>query len=198
MIDQLNDALRTLLLRELPVKTNELDIVFQQPRREWSVRLSRPTLNIFLHDIRENGKLRGQQPAWNTAINGHVATLSRQPRSIDLHYMITAWTTYPADEHRLLMRVLTIFMRYGELPGNILKQHFRTQQENGIPFKVAQYDMHINPRDLWSVLDNEMRASIDLMATITVNPTADVELPLVREVETTYHQIITAEENPNG
>jgi len=58
MIDDLDDALRDLLVRELPIRDNEVDVSFDQPRREWSARLSRPSLNLYLYDIRENLRLR--------------------------------------------------------------------------------------------------------------------------------------------
>ena len=64
MIDDLDQVLRQLLIRELPIKNREVDVDFDQPTREWSGRLSRPTLNLFLYDLRENNKLRQTRPAW--------------------------------------------------------------------------------------------------------------------------------------
>ena len=58
MFDELDEALRRLLIREIPIKNNEVDISFDQPKSEWSARLNRPTVNLFLHDVRENTKLR--------------------------------------------------------------------------------------------------------------------------------------------
>lgn len=190
-IAELHEALRLLLIRELPVTNNEIDIAFEQPRREWSARLNRPTLNLYLHDIRENNKLRGQQPGWSTEIRGNRAHRSRQPLSIDLHYMITAWTNYPEDEHNLLMRTLRIFFRHGELPEEIVQASFRMLPHGGVGFQIAQYEMHVNPRDLWSVLDNEMRPALDLVTTIPFDPDAPLDdLPLVREIETSLHVIL--------
>jgi hypothetical protein len=45
MIDDLDEALRKLLLRELPVKNGEVETAFEQSRREWSAWFGRPTLN---------------------------------------------------------------------------------------------------------------------------------------------------------
>ena len=73
MIDDLDDALRDLLIREMPIKNNEIDISFGQPNKEWSSRLSRPTLNLYLHDIRENPTLRRDQ---------NFAELERRPDSV--------------------------------------------------------------------------------------------------------------------
>jgi hypothetical protein len=43
MMDDLDETLRKLLLREQPAKNCEVDIQFHRPRREWSANLSRPT-----------------------------------------------------------------------------------------------------------------------------------------------------------
>ena len=85
MIDDLDEALRDLLIREMPIANNEIDIAFDQPTRDWTSRLSRPTINIFLHDVRENNKLRTQQPYLGTSINSTTATMSVNPVRLDVH-----------------------------------------------------------------------------------------------------------------
>lgn len=187
MISDLDEVLRELLVRDLPITNNEIDISFEQPKREWSSRLSRPSLNLYMHDIRENNKLRTQQPNMNVTINGNSATLSRQAIRVDVHYMITAWTNDPGDEHRLLMRTLMVMLRYRELPEELFFGQL-DDQEMGIPYKISQYDTQISPRELWSVLDNEMRPSLDLILTLAVNPYEDLTVPLVRETEMGFGQ----------
>ena len=58
MIPDVDDVLRKLLIQEIEIKDNQVDILFDQPKREWSSRLSKPTINLFLFDLRENLKLR--------------------------------------------------------------------------------------------------------------------------------------------
>ncbi|MCB0014294.1 MAG: DUF4255 domain-containing protein, partial [Anaerolineales bacterium] len=58
MFDELEEALRQLLIQEIPITDGEIEIAFDQPKREWSARLSRPTINLFLYDVRENVMLR--------------------------------------------------------------------------------------------------------------------------------------------
>jgi hypothetical protein len=185
VITDFNDALRNLLVRELEISNNEVEIAFEQPRRTWSQALSRPTLNLYLHDIRENNKLRGRQPGLQTTPSGQDVLLQRQPLFLDLHYMVTAWTMELRDEMALLERTLVALFRFGELPADLVEDHFR-DRDLSIPFKIAQYDTVINPRDIWSVLDNEMRTAIDLVATIPCNPYQPFRTPLVREMETRY------------
>ena len=60
MIADLDESIRQLLIAEMPLKNGEVEISFDQPKREWSSRLSRPTVNFFLYDLRENTILRQQ------------------------------------------------------------------------------------------------------------------------------------------
>ena len=107
MFHDLDEALRQLLVREMPIRNGEVDIRFDQPTREWSARLSRPTLNLFLYDLRENLKLRASQQWTITRNKDGSATQRRTPARMDLHYMLTAWAREADDEHNLLARAPT-------------------------------------------------------------------------------------------
>ncbi len=179
MINDLDEVLRQLLIREIPIKNGEVDIAFDQPKREWSARLNRPTLNLFLHDIRENAKLRNLQ--WERQDNGknRSVTVQQTPIRLDLHYLITAWAAEPDDEHRLLTRTLMSLFRYTYLPKELLSESLQ-DQPFPIPLKVAQYDELRNPADLWSALDNELRPGIICITTLALNPYLPITTPLVR------------------
>jgi Pvc16 N-terminal domain len=180
MIDDLDEVLRQLLIRELPIKNGEVDVEFDQPKREWSGRVSRPTINLFLHDIRENQKLRQTQPMWELEQNSNgTVTKRRKPVRMDLHYVITAWATEPEDEHRLLSRTLMALFRHPELPEELLPESLQ-HQSAPISMMVAQYDELKNPTDVWNVLDNEMRPGIACTVTLAIDPYLPTVTPLVR------------------
>jgi hypothetical protein len=188
MIDELDEALKKLLNRELPNPNGEVDIEFDLPRREWSARISRPTLNIFLYDIRENQKLRQTQPMWETEIDpSGNTTQHRKPVRLDLHYMLTAWATEPEDEHRLLSRAVMVFFRFSYLPEDLLSGNLLGQAKQ-IPIIAAQYSELNNSADLWSVLDNEMRPAISLTITLSIDPYAPLLVTLVRQREIRFGQ----------
>jgi hypothetical protein len=182
MIDELDDALRDLLVRELPVKNNEVDIAFDQPKREWSARLSRPTVNLYLHDIRENVKLRREQVPYELERRPNAVVQQRQPYRVDLHYLVTTWAAAPEDEHRLLARTLMTLMRFPEFPGDLLPDGLQ-DQPIPIPLKVGQSDTLDKPSDLWSVLDNQQRPGIVLIATLSFTAYPSVTKPLTRTAE---------------
>jgi hypothetical protein len=189
VIDHLDEALREFLIRELPVRENEIDISFEQPRREWSARLNRPTLNLFLREIRENVRLRSPQPGSSQSVNGNVAVLQRQPVRVDLSYMATAWAKDPLDEHRILSRLLAALFRLRGVPDDLVAEHV-PGQDAGVPMRMAGGDTTgSSASDMWSVLDNELRPAVDFVATLAIHPYADVTLPLVREVGIRYEMI---------
>ncbi len=182
MIDELDDGLRELLIRELPIKNNEVDIAFDQPKRDWSARLSRPTINLYLHDIRENVKLRREQRPYELERRPNAVVQQRQPMRVDLHYLVTTWAAAPEDEHRLLARTLMTLMRYPEFPGDLLPEGLQ-DQPIPIPLKVAQSETLDKPSDLWSVMDNQQRPGIVLVATLSFSPYPSVVKPLTRTAE---------------
>ena len=86
MLADLDETLRDLLRGELERHGFEgVDIAFDAPAREWSGQLSKPTVNIFLYDLREAEALRTSEWSRDPARRAHV----RGP---------------PADGHGVLLR----------------------------------------------------------------------------------------------
>ncbi|MBN2003724.1 MAG: DUF4255 domain-containing protein [Anaerolineae bacterium] len=182
MFHELDEILRQLLIRELPIKNGDVDITFEQPSREWSARLSRPTLNVFLHDIRENLQLRGSQQWTVEQRPDGTAIQRRTPVRVALHYMITAWANDPDDEHNLLGRALLALFRQPYLPNDLLPESL-CDQPAPIPLEVAQQDTLRNPADVWNALDNEIRPAVTLIVTLALDPYQPFVTPLVRTRE---------------
>lgn len=181
MINDLDEVLRQVLLQDKQIKENRIDISFDQPKGDWSAKLNRATLNLFLYDVRENSKLRQTQPPWETkAINGDSITRRRRPVRVDLHYMLTAWATEPDDEHYLLTVALLALFRTPELPLDLLPERLQ-EQPAPVSLMVAQEDTLRNPAEIWSAMDNQLRPSIPLVVTLALNPYAP--MPAVKIVK---------------
>ncbi len=180
MIADLDETIRQLLIAELPIKNGEIDISFHQPKREWSARLSRPTVNFFLYDLRENVTLRQHQ--WERIPGGNgdnQVKMKRTPFRVDCLYMLTTWASEPEDEHRLLTRTLMALFRFPIFPddrlvGSLKKPPFEIQSH------LAVHDKLTNPAEVWSSLDNEMRPSIAFIVTLALDPWKEVTGPAVR------------------
>ncbi|MBI1298413.1 DUF4255 domain-containing protein [bacterium] len=182
MFDDFDEALRKLLVQEIPIRSNEIEITFEQPKREWSARLNRPTLNIFLFDIRENVSLRNRTQRHNVDPSRREVQIQRPETRVDLHYMITAWASEVDDEHRLLTRTMLALLRHGQLPPELMIGTL-IDHDRAIHLSVAQYDHPLNPTEVWGVLDNEMRPALSLRATVTLYPHTPILVPAVRTRE---------------
>ena len=181
MIADLDESIRQLLISDLPIKNGEIDIKFEQPKREWSAKLVKPTINLFLYDVRENVQLRRSQfdPVGNGSPKEAIARMKKAPHRIDCYYMITTWAAEAEDEHRLLTRTLMALFRHPTLPETALQG---TLQNPKTPLQtyLARHDKLTNPAEIWSALDNEMRPSISYTITLSLDPWTEVTGPLVR------------------
>ena len=181
MIADLDETIKKLLVEDLPIKNGEIDVKFDQPKREWSAKLVKPTVNFYLYDLRENTQLRRSQfdPAGNGNAREMISRMKKAPHRIDCYYMITTWAAEPEDEHRLLTRTLMSLFRYPNLPEHILQG---TLQNPRFPLNthVARHDKLTNPAEVWSALDNEMRPSVSYTVTLALDPWSEVTGPIVR------------------
>lgn len=193
MIDDLDETIRQLLIDEMAIAAGEIDIAFDQPRREWSARLSRPTINLFLYDIRENVQLR--KFGWEETENqpsDDVVTRKLTPLRIDCHYMLTTWATEPEDEHRLLTRAMLALFRYPQIPAQRLVGRLQ-EQTFDIRTQLAAHDKLTNPAEIWSAMDNELRPTVSYLVTLTMDPWTDVTDPVVRTFHFGLGPMATAE-----
>jgi hypothetical protein len=190
MIADLDETLGKLLEKGMPIKNGEIEVKFDQPKREWSSRLSRPTVNLFLYDVRENVTLRQHQWEQIQGSNGGGIHLKRSPYRVDCYYMLTTWANDPADEHHLLTRALLALFRHPTLPeqelvGGLKGQPFEIQA------RLAAHDHLTNPAEVWSALDNEMRPSVSYIVTLALDPWSETTTPAIRTLRFRYGQAAT-------
>lgn len=198
MLDDLDETLKQLLIQKADLKPADVDISFDIPTRDWSSgsAATRPTVNLYLFDIRENRELREWHWDETQVMNGQ-ATLRRRPIRIDLSYMITCWTTATEDQHRLLWTVLWTFFRHSPIPEDLLQGKVRDMVHQ-VRTEVAQPDGVLkNVSDFWGALENQLRPAINLTVTLDLDLNQETETPLV------FARVLrvnrgTAEREPNG
>ena len=179
MITDLDETIKKILIEKGKLDSGEVDISFETPDREWSASISKPTVNLYLYDIRENHELRGLEWTVSTDQNG-IATRKKNPNRIDVSYLITIWTNDIDDEHRLLWHVMLTLFRYPELPQDMLQGQL-VGQPRPIRTFVAQPDGLLNnPADLWTALDNELKAAINFVITLPLETDVEFTAPVVR------------------
>jgi Pvc16 N-terminal domain len=178
MFADLDETIRELLIRCVPLELAEVDVSFEAPDREWSGRLSRPTVNCFLYDVRENLELRQTDWEVQRRSNG-TATIRRLPTRIDATYQVTVWARAPEDEHRLLWRVMAALFRNQSIPESLLQGELR-EQPFPLKAQVAQpHQSRANPAELWQALDNRVRPVLTYTVTLALDPDQVYTSPLV-------------------
>ena len=187
MLADLDDTLRELLIRYVPLDPTEVEVSFEAPDREWSGRLSRPAVNCFLYDLRENHRLRPSGWEVRRDQNGMAArptaTRHKGPLRFDVTYQVTVWARAREDEHRLLWRVLVALARHPTLPTELLQGSLK-EQPLPIPAWVSQPEhMPQNYADLWQALDNRIRPSLTYVVTLALDPEVALTSPLVLQRE---------------
>src|SRR5438270_11276116 len=120
-IADLDEGLRLLLRRELGRHGFEgVEIAFDAPSREWSGKLTNPTVDLFLYDLREAAN-RAQLTQSESRSNGQTS-LSAPSLQLELSYAVTAWTKAVEDEHRLLSQVLAVLFSHRHIPDDLLPE----------------------------------------------------------------------------
>lgn len=179
MLHDFNKTLEKLLIQQGNLPPTQIDISFEQPNGQWSARLSRPTLNLWCFDLRENLRLRTTE--MTRSYNGNSASSTLAPRRIDVMYLVTAWASKIEDEHQLLWRALSALKRVSSLRPQDCEGMMRYQTHD-VPLLVADTSNNpINLVDLWGVLDNQMRLGFTLVATLELDVQLSIEAPLVLE-----------------
>ena len=185
MISDVDEALRNLILDSLTVSRQNVDIKYDLPSRDWASRLNRPTINLFLFDIRENLRLRGAEQARQFPLPNGKVEVRRNPVRIDLRYLLTAWTKDPEDEHLLLSDALYTLLRNPVIPDQYASEQMKKQQFQTI-LDAAVYQPEHGPTEkateIWGVIGNDIHAGFIVTVTITVDPYEPLVFPQVSTV----------------
>lgn len=195
MIHDLDETLKQIIIQRGKLSLSDVDIVFEQPTGEWAATLNRPTINLYLYDIRENLELRNtSQIVTERNQSSGIGRRVHPPRRLDLSYLITVWARNPEDEHQLLWRLLQMWM---QMAGTIkLEQTVGVVQEQPIdlPFKVAiPSEAMRNLSDLWGVMENQLKPSINFIVTAAMDTQKAIEAPMVFTTVLRYGQRVDTE-----
>ena len=140
MLQLLDESLESFLRAEVPLGREEVDVAFDIPDPDWGGGLTKPTVNMYLWDVRrsasqnEAGKVLKER-------NGEKVWTDPMPR-IAFRYMVSAWANEVRDEHQLLGALLTALLPSAALPrehlqGDLAREEndFRTARD---AYRVSQ------------------------------------------------------------
>jgi len=178
MIRDLDETIKKLILEKGRFRNSDVDIRFDQPTRDWAAGLTRPAINCYLYDIRENRDLRNREWIIERLPNGQTRK-KIAPLRIDLTYLVTAWTNEVEDEHNVLWRVLVALSSAPTLPAELLTGDLIDQPYPISTLTAQASEAMQNLSDLWNVMENELKPAINYTVTLAVDREYAFTAPMV-------------------
>jgi len=170
MLHLLDMTLENFLRGEVPLD-DRIDVAYEAPDDEWRSRITRPTINLFVWDIRRN---QGEAQGGMDLVERDNERFHRPtPPRIDFRYLITTWTSEVRDEHQLLGAVLTACLRQPLIPERYVEGILA--ESLPVPrMQVAKYD-GAESSEFWASMGGQLKASLDVIVTATVDATVLVK-----------------------
>src|SRR4051794_29604096 len=172
MLHLLDDSIEAFLRATVPLSARDVDLAFEAPDGDWAAGISRPTVDLYLWDVRLNLSEREYGEQILPGENGTRYRRDPLPR-VDCRYLVTAWTTEVRDEHALLGRVLTALLLNPVITVEYLRGPLSTVQP--LPRLRLQTGDGSENSDFWSALGGQLKPGLDLVVTATVEAAALAE-----------------------
>jgi hypothetical protein len=183
-------ALEAWLRATVPLGATDVDVSFEAPDKEWSAKLSRPTVNVFLWDIRRSAK---QERAGMEEVerDGQLTRRAPLPR-VELHYVVTAWTTDHGDERAILGGLLRTVLAHPEIPLTYLPEPIQDLP----PIRVRLARAGDDEPDFGTTLDGQLRPGLAMTIVAAIDtgvftpagpPVEAIELGVTR-IDTGRHE----------
>jgi hypothetical protein len=170
MLNLLDASIERFLRELVPLPERDVDIAFDAPDKEWGVSVTKPTINLYLWDVRRNVAEAESGTQVVTDAAGQARRTGPKPR-IDCRYLISAWTSDVRDEHALLGSVLAAVLPQTEIGEQFLDPRYAGVRP--IPaIKVASAGDD-DKSDFWSALGGQLKPGLDLLVTATVEAGLD-------------------------
>lgn len=114
MIAPVDESLEAFLRAATPLSAVDIDVSFESPNDEWASKLTRPTVNIHLWDIKRsaNRAVTGVETADRDGVMVRRMALPR----VELRYFVSVWTTEHEDQRALLGSIAVALLAYSEIP----------------------------------------------------------------------------------
>jgi hypothetical protein len=180
MLHLLDESLETFLRAVVPLPARDVDVVFDAPDGTWAAGVSRPTVNLYLWDVRPNLAEREWGQELIEHENGRRSRREPLPR-VDCRYLVTAWTTEVQDEHSLLGNVLAALLLHPTIDPAHLQGPLAVVRP--LPTIHLRSGDGAENSDFWSALGGQLKPGLDLVVTATVDAALLVPAgPPVQEV----------------
>ncbi len=165
MVQVLDDCIELFLRAAVPLGVRDIDVSFQPPDRTWSAGVTRPTVSLFLFDVRRSAE-RAQAGREQVEQDGRATWRRPNPR-VELRYLVSVWANDPRDEHQLLGGVLRALLSARDLPADYLSGPLATLA----PGPTIEVSSTSSTRygDPSRLLDGQLKACLELVVTTPID-----------------------------
>ena len=118
MMPAVDRALAALLRRD--VLGEAVEVSLEPPNRPWTTAVAKPTVNLFLFDVRENVSRREVMVEPIRDATGAVIGRRPPPTRYDLYYVLSVWGCPVEVEHQILSAAIGSLGAYDVIPPDLL------------------------------------------------------------------------------
>ena len=163
MLEYIDESLEGFLRAMVPLSAADVDVSFEAPDRTWSAKLNRPTVNLFLWDIKRTTE-RARTGLEEYEQEGVKMRRLALPR-VELRYLVSAWTSEHSDERALVGGLLQALLAQSHIPEEFVAQPLR-----GLSPLLIQLTRSGDANlDVFKALEGQLKPALDIMIVTDVD-----------------------------
>ena len=156
MLELIDTCLEALLRAHVPLSATDVDVSFEAPDKDWAAKLNRPTVNLFMWDVKRSAdrSRTGMETFERDGVTMHRMALPR----VELRYLVTAWTTEHRDERALLSGLLRTVLAVPEIPPTFVPEELAELT----PLRMLLARSGEKNIDVFKSLDGKLKPALDI------------------------------------
>jgi hypothetical protein len=171
VLELIDAGLEAMLRARVPLSAQDVDVSFEAPDKDWAAKLNRPTVNLFMWDVKRSAD-HARTGVERFERDGVQLSRMALPR-IELRYLITAWTSEHRDERALLSGLLRSVLATPVLPETFLAPMLR--ELSPVKLLLARSgDINI---DVFKQLDGKLKPALDVVVITEMDLGLETVLP---------------------
>jgi hypothetical protein len=174
MLELIDESLEKFFRATVPLSATDIDVAFDAPDREWAAKLTRPSVNLFLWDIRRSAT-RSKTGMATVVRDGAPQHQGAYP-VVELRYVVTAWTSDLGDERALLGGLTRSLLTYTGIP----REYCSDTLEHLEPPTLIMARAGEDHMDVFKALDGKLKPGLNIV--IATQFDTDVSRPTGPEV----------------
>lgn len=163
MLEHVDESIEAFLRAEANLGATDVDVSFDAPDHDWSAKINRATVNVFLWDIRRSAER--SRSGIQTVVRDGVRVHQPAFPMVEMRYVVTAWTTKAGDERELLGDLLKTFLSHNDIPRAYLSDIYTDLQPPSLELARAGED-HM---DVFKALEGKVKPGLNVVLSTEID-----------------------------